>query len=682
MTLSENYVADIEYNYYVGGYTDEKYLFRYTRKFSDIENFDESILIASNIDDALTKTISLSFPSYAVPNELIPQKNDDFETANITWLGTALVTFTSFHDNDPYNLTKHESHNAWSNARFCIGNPDSGFKDLCVIPWSCHLIEKERQSIPLTTGAPNYAPNTDIFTPYELNDSVYQNALTVQYMHVTSTEYQQLQFPQYRVPEVCVLYRYDGDLWIATLSGLISGFQSANNTLPVTTTTLGTMTDDTLTICRETDRPVYMPYPDNNDVTYYFTGYGYNRRSLYVNAPIITMKAFARLINISGLYYVPRSENLTASYVRENICLGSRDDTNNIPQDVYNKGIDNIKNNDKYADLTYDIIPETKHDEPMNDEIDPMIISGMSYVGGYNLYALTSSELYEVLHPDDLPEGFNLSECIITVKASPYNLNSFIKSYRETPFAVAGKVLSTKSYTFVTNTLNFITLASFHVTPIHNNYLDYAPYTSYELYIPCCGWLTLTDFVNDKDIEIILTYDINNASCKAHVMCNGLEIATKTGTFAGNIPVSVTESGIQKSAMTSASLSMAGGALSLVSGIATSNPVSMSMGALSCANAVSQSIITSNSNYNSVVGNTGDLSETGDESRVEFKRTTVNALNEKIIAEKYGKPCNKFLELSTLSGMTVVDNFITSGLTCMESEKQKIKSMFTSGVII
>lgn len=48
----------------------------------------------------------------------------------------------------------------------------------------------------------------------------------------------------------------------------------------------------------------------------------------------------------------------------------------------------------------------------------------------------------------------------------------------------------------------------------------------------------------------------------------------------------------------------------------------------------------------------------------------------------FGKPCNKYLKLSSLTGYTVVDNIHLDGVTCTEKEKNIIDKLLKSGVIL
>ena len=53
------------------------------------------------------------------------------------------------------------------------------------------------------------------------------------------------------------------------------------------------------------------------------------------------------------------------------------------------------------------------------------------------------------------------------------------------------------------------------------------------------------------------------------------------------------------------------------------------------------------------------------------------------VAERYGLPCNRYTKLTDFTGFTVVDNFDTRGIPqATETEKQMLKTLFESGVII
>ncbi len=89
-----------------------------------------------------------------------------------------------------------------------------------------------------------------------------------------------------------------------------------------------------------------------------------------------------------------------------------------------------------------------------------------------------------------------------------------------------------------------------------NSFLDYAPYTTYDLYIPFCGTVQLdpNDIVGHS-IDVQLLIDYTTGSCDAYVSVDNLVIETLSGNIAIDIPVTGTEAATVDSQLTHGILS-------------------------------------------------------------------------------------------------------------------------------
>lgn len=76
-----------------------------------------------------------------------------------------------------------------------------------------------------------------------------------------------------------------------------------------------------------------------------------------------------------------------------------------------------------------------------------------------------------------------------------------------------------------------------------NSFLDYAPYTTLELYIPFCGTVQLDpNDVMGHTLDVQLLIDYTTGNCDAFVSVDNLVIKTASGQIAIDIPVTGTES--------------------------------------------------------------------------------------------------------------------------------------------
>lgn len=76
-----------------------------------------------------------------------------------------------------------------------------------------------------------------------------------------------------------------------------------------------------------------------------------------------------------------------------------------------------------------------------------------------------------------------------------------------------------------------------------NSFLDYAPYTTLDLYIPFCGTVQLDpNDVMGHTLDVQLLIDYTTGNCDAFISCDNLVIKTVSGQVAIDIPVTGTES--------------------------------------------------------------------------------------------------------------------------------------------
>lgn len=75
-----------------------------------------------------------------------------------------------------------------------------------------------------------------------------------------------------------------------------------------------------------------------------------------------------------------------------------------------------------------------------------------------------------------------------------------------------------------------------------DSFLDYEPYTKFEMYIPFCGTVELSprDILN-RDLSARLVVDYSTGTCTGYILSDNLVIETLNGNIAINIPVSGTD---------------------------------------------------------------------------------------------------------------------------------------------
>lgn len=201
-------------------------------------------------------------------------------------------------------------------------------------------------------------------------------------------------------------------------------------------------------------------------------------------------------------------------------------------------------------------------------------------------------------------------------------------------------------------------------------YLDYAPYTQCEIYLPYVGTKQISvDDVMNKAVHVVYHVDILSGACNAYVKCGDSVLYTFVGQCSSSIPISGNDwTNVLNGAISVAGkigLAMAtGGATALMSGIGAAS-----------------SIISSSK---PTVERSGAMSSTGGLLGIQ-KPYLILTRPKQALPEnqnKYtGYPSFITMALSDCTGYTEVDSVHLENMTCTDEEAQEIENLLKSGVI-
>lgn len=257
-----------------------------------------------------------------------------------------------------------------------------------------------------------------------------------------------------------------------------------------------------------------------------------------------------------------------------------------------------------------------------------------------------------------------------------------------------------------TYTINFTGIPIF--PRFGNCYLDYEPYTNYEVYIPFCGTVPLkaADIIGHT-LNVKLIVDLYTGSCTGYILADDLVIETITGTVAITIPITGMDSSTINSQIVNANLNYKSSQYSAGAAIGSMVSVSGFIGALSnpaeAVNKIAQSQITEErAQYElthiptqpHIIGAsspalgwccdtiarvmiyypTGDvITDSKPPSLIEEKINSFGNLN--------GFSCLKWGKVREFSGFTL-GNIKLDGVPCTESERARLKQLFSTGVYL
>lgn len=236
-------------------------------------------------------------------------------------------------------------------------------------------------------------------------------------------------------------------------------------------------------------------------------------------------------------------------------------------------------------------------------------------------------------------------------------------------------------------------IATIYVSPKFNNFLDYDPYTTYEIWLPFHGWAKLpSEQVVGHYLNVY--YVINTSSTKGTIIIrqetDSAVILEVDCTIGVEIPISTTNGENVKRRQTSDAINLAvqgvGGVLMGAAGVLTGNPLIALGGAAMAAGAITGGISSSMTNRVEAQGKISDGNAGLYSDRVvKIRRTSSRVAVDDITkyAKYIGRPLQTNVKLNTLTGYTIVGGVHVENLgTATDNEKTDIENQLRKGVII
>ena len=243
------------------------------------------------------------------------------------------------------------------------------------------------------------------------------------------------------------------------------------------------------------------------------------------------------------------------------------------------------------------------------------------------------------------------------------------------------------------DTIAPIKVAIIYIRPKFNNFLDYDPYTTYEIWLPFHGWVKLpSEQVVGNYLNVY--YVINTSSTKGTIIIrqqsDSAVILQVDCTIGVEIPISTTNGEDIKRRQTSDAINLAvqgvGGVLMGAVGVVTGNPLLAFGGAMMATGAITGGISSSMTNRVEAQGKVSDGNAGLYSDRVvKIRRTSsIVAVDDISKYAKYiGRPLQTNVKLNTLTGYTIVGGVHIENLdTATDNEKTDIENQLRKGVII
>lgn len=247
----------------------------------------------------------------------------------------------------------------------------------------------------------------------------------------------------------------------------------------------------------------------------------------------------------------------------------------------------------------------------------------------------------------------------------------------------AGNVVTTVSMDYTSQQYIIIDCGSIDVKNFYNAYIDYEPYTSCEIFLPYIGYQKLSmDDIMGKRINVTYRVDLMTGLCSAYITCNNILLYTFSGACSSSIPVSSQSYNSLAQSVISIATSTALAVKPAKSGsIPANSNYSNDMTKFVAASSLASNVLSCKPDIQrsgSVSSNVGMLGAQKPYFIFSVPRTCLPKGQNKFL----GYPAFISVNLSTLTGFTVIEEIRLNNLTCTEIEKEEIMQLLKGGVIL
>lgn len=337
------------------------------------------------------------------------------------------------------------------------------------------------------------------------------------------------------------------------------------------------------------------------------------------------------------------------------------------------------------------IKPKPTPEPSDEDEIDDMKLGvGNNYIGMVKYYRLSPAQLLlfsqEIQKESVVPAGYDILKNIVALKRYPTKLTNYAE-FSDAEFIKLGSVTvpvsaSPLAWEKRNISLGEYTIQGYHGTKENPHFLDFSPYTTAEIFIPYCGFISLpVDKIMYNTIEVRFLVDVKLGNCNGVVKCNGNIVGEKTGIIGSDIPLVAVNMGVLMGAITQGLMDTTIGFVSAIPYAAAGNTAATFSGVLNGTSALTQTIMSSKKNYTEVVGTTGGDIMFSMPDRCYIKLT----YPKKDLPDNYGKMvgymCGKGGRLGDFNGFTICENAHIN-VKATDEEKRMILEKLLTGVIM
>lgn len=282
---------------------------------------------------------------------------------------------------------------------------------------------------------------------------------------------------------------------------------------------------------------------------------------------------------------------------------------------------------------------------------------------------------------NEIPSGDTPFENIISLKKYPFNVKNHVIIYEPSNIMLS-KWDTNVSAPKINAVQTLINIGSFTVDKKYNNFLDYEPYTSCELYLPFADYVPINlNKCMGSTIDIKMIWDIEG-NIKYLILCEDLLLSEINTNIASSQILTAINSGLKSLQDVQNVFTIASGVTGMVGSAISGNVFGVVSSYVGTISGVVNAVTNQNQNYTTQKGQ--PQSDVSQKTILDFILHITRPIVK--VPKNYGHTIGHILNetkvLSELSGFTVCDNVIINSINCLENEKTEIKNLLETGVIL
>lgn len=327
-----------------------------------------------------------------------------------------------------------------------------------------------------------------------------------------------------------------------------------------------------------------------------------------------------------------------------------------------------VSNDDKIDNINYG----TQTSLNINQFVSAYVLDGVDLQNLSNEFKNPTNEI---------PSGDTPFDNIISLKKYPFNVKNHVITY-EPSNIILSKWDTNVSAQKINATQTLINIGSFFIDRKYNNFLDYEPYTTCEIYLPFADYVPINlNKCMGNTINIEMIWDIDG-NIKYLILCEGLLIAEINANLSSSQTLTAINSGLKSLQDLQNTITIASGLTSVAGSAVAGSPIGIVSSAISTVSGVVNAVTNQNTNYSTQKGQS--QSDVSQKTILDFVLHITRPIVKipKNYASTIGYILNDTKVLSELSGFTVCDNVIINNINCLNNEKTEIKNLLESGVIL